>query len=301
MKTALLFFLLFSSDALLAQKGDELLVYSLTGNVTVVENNSESRVRIGKVLKPGALIKTQRAAKLTMVCKQGKPISVTRQGVFPIEKWKDSCETNDNSMTTKYFQFIWDQLYVRSDDYKKEHPGMEVAVSDAPVRGQDEVEIYLNEYLDTVNYSSGNFPLTWTTNKPYDGKYYFTLRNVSKKTIYRDSLVSTGIDLGQLKKWMRPGSSYTWTVSLSNDTGGEGGVIRYLTTSQVTRQINKLKKMVNVPEEPAAQYFRLGYLLRESRFAVNAYEYFRKAAEAAPDVELYNEKLDEFRKSFGIK
>lgn len=301
MKTALLFFLLFSSDALLAQKGDELLVYSLTGNVTVVENNSESRVRIGKVLKPGALIKTQRAAKLTMVCKQGKPISVTRQGVFPIEKWKDSCETNDNSMTTKYFQFIWDQLYVRSDDYKKEHPGMEAAVFDAPVRGQDELEIYLNEYLDTVNYSSGNFPLTWTTNKPYDGKYYFTLRNVSKKTIYRDSLVSTGIDLGQLKKWMRPGSSYTWTVSLSNDTGGEGGVIRYLTTSQVTRQINKLKKMVNVPEEPAAQYFRLGYLLRESRFAVNAYEYFRKAAEAAPDVELYNEKLDEFRKSFGIK
>src|SRR5215213_3812616 len=127
MKAFFLFFGVFSFGFLCAQKGDELLVYSLKGGVTVVENNNESRAKIGKILKPGSVIKTQKLAKLTMVCKQGKAISLTKEGIFPVETWKDSCLVSNNSITTKYFQYVWDQLYARSDDYKKNHPGEEIA------------------------------------------------------------------------------------------------------------------------------------------------------------------------------
>lgn len=296
------FFLLFSCTCF-AQKGDELLVYSLKGNVSVVENNTETPVKVGKVLKPGSTIKTRRASKLTMVCRQGKPISVTREGVFPVVKWKDSCETEHLSATTKYFQFIWDQLYVRSDEYKREHPQSEQVLTDAPVRGQENLEIITSAWLDTIYFATGDFPLSWTTTKPYSGKYYFSLLNTkTNKTVYRDSVSDASFSLAKLKRYMRTGNVYKWKVSLQKDQKeGEEGFIKYISASQRATQVNKLKAMVSVHEEPAAQYFRLAYLLRELKYAADAYQYFRKAAAAMPGFTFYNEKLDEFRKDYFLQ
>ena len=150
-----------------AQKGNELLVYSLKGNVTVIEDHKESKLKIGKVIKPGSLIKTHRDAQLTMVCKEGKPISITRQGDFPVELFRDSCVGKHGSVTTRYFRYIWDQLYVRSEDYKREHP--EGLASEAPVRGQEEKTIFIDERMDTVNYATGSFFLSWSNNFEYEG------------------------------------------------------------------------------------------------------------------------------------
>jgi hypothetical protein len=301
MKTIFLIFTLFCIRSAWSQKGNELLVYSLKGNVTVVENNKESKVRIGKVLKPGSTVKTQKLSKLTMVCKQGKPISVTKEGSFPVEQWKDSCTMPANSMTTKYFQFIWDQLYVRSDDYKKEHPDGGDMLTDAPVRGQEDLEILVDGRFDSIYYASGKFPLKWTTTKNYEGKFYFSLYNErSNKLVFKDSVRGESIKLEKIKKYMRTGNDYSWSLGTSATGEVYGGVIKYISTAGVTRQVNKLKKMVDVPEEPAVQYFRLGYLLENTGFTPNAFLYYQKAASAAPEISLYQEKLDEFKKDFGL-
>jgi len=301
MKTILLITAIFASVLIHAQKGDELVVYSLTGNVSVVENNTESKVKVGKVLKPGTTIKTQRLAKITLVCKQGKPITVVKEGSFPVEKWKDSCATNNNSMTTKYFQFIWDQLYVRSDEYKKEHPDDMGLTTAAPVRGEEELEIILNQWVDTIYYAVGNFPLNWITNKDYDGKYYFSLYNLkTKKRLFFDSLSGNSVDISRIKKFMRQGNSYSWKVSVSKKDEGQGGIIKYVSTSAVSSQVNKLKKLVYVPEDPAAESFRLAYLLQETGYTPEAFVYYQKAARSAPGISLYSEKLEEFKKEFGF-
>ena len=300
MKTILLLCSLFCITSAWSQKGNELLVYSLKGNVTVIEDNKESKVRIGKVLKQGSTVKTQKLSKLTMVCKQGKPISVTREGSYPVEQWKDSCSMPSNSMTTKYFQFIWDQLYVRSDDYKKDHPGGDF-LTDAPVRGQEDLEILVDARFDSIYYASGKFPLKWTTTKNYDGKFFFILYNESsRKPVFKDSIRGESIQLEKIKKYMRTGNEYSW--SLATRATGEmyGGVIKYISTGRVTRQVNKLKKLVNVPEEPAVRYFRLGYLLENTGYTPNALLYYQKAALTAPEISLYQEKLDEFKKDFGL-
>src|SRR4051812_22140055 len=123
MKAIFFIVLVIASLQSIAQKGDELLVYSLKGNASVIENDKESKLKIGKVLKPGAVIKTQADVRLILVCKEGKPISVTKAGNFPISRWKDSCYTSQNSVSVKYFQYIWDQLYLRSEEYKNDHAG----------------------------------------------------------------------------------------------------------------------------------------------------------------------------------
>jgi hypothetical protein len=302
MRIGLSFFCLLFSSMLFAQKGDELLVYSLKGNVTVIEDYKESKLRIGKVLKPGSTIKTQKEAKLTMVCKQGKPLSVTREGVFPVTKWKDSCAiTGDNSMTAKYFQYIWDQLYIRSDDYKKEYGDQTAAVvrGEAPVRGEDDIEILFNEALDTVFYATGSFPLSWEPLVKYGGKYFFRLFDLAGvKALYQDSISGNSIMIDKFKKYMKPGRSYKWTLTTKKTGEQEGGVINYLLAKTVSQQISKFQKPIDVPEDLAAQYFRVAYLLENSHYLPAALLYYKKAATAAPDVEFYQEKLDEFKKTF---
>lgn len=303
MKIIVNFFCLFFFSSVLGQKGDELLVYSMKGNVTVIENNIESKVKIGKVLKPGSSIKTQPLAKLTMVCKEGKPISVTKEGTFPVVKWKDSCATGKNSVTSKYFQYIWDQLYVRSDDYKRNHPDDIGAVvrNDAPVRGEIIMEIEFNEALDTINYASGRFPLSWTTNIDYAGKYHFMLVNAKGgKPLYKDSIAANTMPLDKLKKYMLPGHIYNWYVTTEKTGICHGGVIKCLPVNTIGREIIKFKKAIDVPEDLAAQYFRIAFLLENSHYFADASLYYQKAARHIPSTQLYSEILTEFNRTYLI-
>ncbi len=294
------FFFLCSANA---QKGDELMVYSIKGTVTVIENSKESSVKIGKVLKPGSTIKTQRLAKLTMVCKQGKPLSITKEGTFPIVKWKDSCATVNNSMTSKYFQYIWDQLYVRSEDYKKEHSG-EVGDNErneAPVRGEKVLEIEFTDGLDTINYATGIFCLSWTTSIEYSGNYNFVLLEIKTgKQLYNDSITGHSMLIDKLSRYMRPGNIYSWSVAAGKTGVSEGGVIKYLPVKNINQQISKLQKSVDVPEDKAAQYFRVAYLLEKSHYLADAFIYYQKAAKTSPDIEFFQEKLIEFKKAFQL-
>ena len=286
-----------------AQKGDELLVYSIKGTVTLIEKDKESIVKIGKVLKQGVTIKTQKLAKLTMVCKEGKPLSITKEGIFPIVKWKDSCVTADNSMTSKYFKYIWDQLYVRSDDYKKEHPGGNENYEriEAPARGEKILEIEFNEGLDTLNYATGNFTLSWLTNIEYTGKYNFILRDLkSDKEVYNDSIAGNCLPIGNLSKYMRPGKSYSWTVAAAKNGFSDQRVINCLPVRKVSQQISQLQNLTDIPEEKSVLYFRIAYLLEKNHYLADAFTYYQKAVYASPEIPFFQEKLNEFKKLFQL-
>jgi hypothetical protein len=300
MRTLFLFSFFLVVSPAIAQKGDELLVYSLKGNVTVIEDNKESKARIGKVLKPGSLIKTRRDAKLTMVCKEGRPISVTKEGSFPVLLWRDSCNTRHASVTTKYFQYIWDQLYTRSDDYKNDHAVIG-GVGETPMRGNDEKEILFNEWMDSMNYAGGAFPLSWTTNFGYAGNYHFVLVNSkTRKTVFQDSLSTNSIQLEKLKKYMRSGNSYSWSIATKPTGTFDGGIVAIIPFKNVSQQVLQARKDIAVPETAAAQYFRIAFALKENGYLADAYSYLRKAAEADPSTAFYTEILEEFETRFFI-
>ena len=305
MKKILVITSLFFVYSSYGQQGEELLVYSLKGNVTVIENDKESKVKIGKVLKPGSTLKTQKLAKLTMVCKEGKALTVTKEGSFPIIRWKDSCETNNhNSVTSKYFKYIWEQLYMRSEDFKKNSSGDIAAVvrNEAPVRGEDDMEILFEEALDTVYYAAGDFPLSWRTNKDYSGKYYFRLYDSKAgKVVYKDSIVGNTLSIENLKRYMKPGSTYQWSVATKKTGEYTAGILKLLLTKNIDRQIINFQKAVDVPEDAAARYFRVAYLLQNGHYLANAFMYYQKAIKAAPNEEFYKEILLEFKKTFQIR
>lgn len=288
----ILCFLIYSIAS--AQKGDELLVYSLQGDVTVLEGNKETKLKIGKVLKKGSLIKTKKNAKLTMVCKEGRPIAVTKEGNYPVDLWRDSCATYQGSVTSRYFQYIWDQMYVRSDDYKKDIAGS--GLTDAPVRGSENQELFFPGKPDTIQYAAGVFPISWTTKFPYTGPYIFVMTNTrTKNVVYRDSLDAPTRSLDLLKKYMKPGNCYSWTIKTAFTDAVEGGIICYSTPGKRNNKISNLKKISDVPEDLSSQSFRIAYMLEQEGWLADAYLHYRKAAEADPSIEFYKEMLQDFK------
>src|SRR4030095_3044372 len=122
-------------------------------------------------------IKVQKESRITLVCKQGKPISILKEGVFPVTNWKDSCKTHNASLTSNYFQFIWNQLYNRSPEGRAEaerRGDLAVIREGAPLRGESikSVKIEFHPGLDTINYAEGDFTISLHT-PYYDGTFTF--------------------------------------------------------------------------------------------------------------------------------
>ncbi len=72
-------------------------------------------------------------------------------------------------------------------------------------------------------------------------------------------------------------------------------------TKYYYQQIVNFQKAIDVPEDAAARYFRIAYLLQISHYLPDAFIYYQKAVKAAPDEVFYKEILLEFKKAFQIR
>lgn len=300
--------ILFSVATSFAQRGDELLVYSVKGKVTAVYNNEESVVKIGRVLKPGMLLKTDRDAKLTMICRQGKALCVTQPGTYPLSKWKDSCRSEKGSITSNYLQYVWSELYHRSKEYKEElekYGHMGITRGDPYGRFDDYPEgmvvVEFPRRLDTINYATGNFPLSWMC-YDFNGNYQFQLYTAKeRKLVFKDSTKGDYLHIRQFSDKLNPGTRYAWTVAAKANTGViRRRILNCVAAETVNKMINDLITTVDFEEDIAAQSFRIAYMLEKKHFFAEAYEYYQKAAGAEPDAELYRSKLLAFRYEFRL-
>jgi len=292
--------------SLFAQRGDVLLAYSVKGKVTVIYKNEEAAVKIGKVLKPGAVITTQKDASLIMLCNNGKPLSVTKEGNFPVNNWKDSCRSLAGSVTSNYFKYIWNQLYVYSPEHKEElrkKNDMAVSRGDPPPGpgAKKNPRFIFSKRMDTVCYDGQDFPLSWTGSY-YPGKYFFALYNSKgDKVLFADSLRSSYIFIDSFKHLLEPGKSYRWNVTMKGVPASKKRVLLYIPAEQLNDYMISLFLPLDIPEDTASQFFRIAWMLEQKHYLAESYIWYQKAAASAPDVELFRDQLIRFRNEFSIK
>ena len=292
-----------------AQKGDELLVYSVHGTITAIYKNQESPVKIGKVLKPGTILHAQKESMLTMVCKQGKPIFITQEGVYPISNWKDSCKSNNKSLTSRYFSYVWSELYYRSPEYKEDidkYGSIALVRGDAPYRyevyPEDSVFVTFNPSLDTLNYATGNFALSWQS-FGYNGNVQFRVYTAKdRKLVFKDSVSDSQIFTDKFLHKLKPGIRYAWTILLPVKTGViRRRILSYMPAKVMNHLIDSLEEEEFIAEDSAAKYFRLGFVMEKKHYLAEAYKYFKKATEIAPDMSIYSDKLKSFIFEFRLE
>lgn len=307
-KTYLGAFTILFSLSLFAQRGDELMVYAVKGKVTALYKKKETTVMIGKVLVPGAVIKTGKDASLTMLCNKGKPIQVAKQGSFPVSKWRDSCRVSHSSVTTNYFKYIWDELYSYSPENKAKRRRDDLAVSRGdppPVPGGIKpvkfTKLVFSKGMDTLNYDGTDFPLSWT-GTGYRGFYHFTLYDdLGQTVIFKDSLKTSFIPIGHFSHLLDTGKSYSWTVFATGVPISRKRVLNYVQAEETGKLTEFYLRPTAMPEDSATTSFRVAYMLEQRHFLAAAFQWYRKANEQNPEMILFRDKLIRFRNEYWLR
>lgn len=289
-----------------AQRGDELIVYSVKGDVTAVYKNSETPVKIGKVLYPGMILRTGDDAALTMLCTRGKAISVNKKGNYPVTKWKDSCRSESRTVTSNYFKYVWGQLYAYSPENKEEmRKRNEMAVSRGEpvgtVRSKRKGKLSISKGLDTVYYDGRSFPLSWNLTH-YRGLFHFKLFDAAgRKLLFQDSLRSNFIQLDSLEHLMEKGKKYRWAVAAKGYPVTAKKTIYCIGPEETAKKVTVFSIPLPLHEDSAAACFRTAFLLEQHHFLAEAFEWYKKAASQDPEMELYRDQLIRFRNEYWIR
>jgi hypothetical protein len=297
-KLNLLFLLLVLGTIAKAQ--DNFLLYSYKGNVTVVENKIESKAKIGKTFSGNVIVKISNGAVATFICNEAAMFTVKKAGNYTLSQFKDSCAVSSSSVSANYVKYVWNQLTNHSEgapgSNRKAYMNSVGAVS------RSVNNIWIDPRLDTINYSSGDFPLSWKSySDAKEFEFYLYNKPEASTPFYKTTISKMKVSVPKLMAQIKPGNSYYWTASVKGEQNDELKVLNYVTKETYNQLLESIKNTNGPYESEAEQSYRIAFMLEDAHYLSEAYQYYTKAATAASDNALYRFTLMSFKKDYEIK
>lgn len=296
-----LHFLVFLSllSGIVAAQGSSFLVYSFKGNVSVVESNVESRAKVGKTLNSSATIKVPASSAVTLICNEAAMFTISKPGTYQLSKFGDSCKVSSNSVSANYVKYVWAQMTKSSGS-----PGSnrKAYMNNVGAVTRSINNIWVDPRLDTVNYSGGEFPLSWksyTEAKEFDF-HLFNADNIVEP-FYNTTVSKLKISIPSFTSKMKPGQTYYWISAVKGEENEERKVLNYVTKETYETVLADIKKQGAQFEAPAEQAYRIAFMLEDAHYLSEAYEYYNKAATLDSSNALYRSTLMSFKKDYEIK
>ena len=296
-----LFFTLFCSVAAAVSAQNDFLLYSFKGNVSVVENNVESKAKVGKPLNAAATVKVAAGGAVTLICNEAAMFTLSKAGTYPLGNFGDSCRVSSNSVSANYVKYVWASMTKTSGSAgsnRKAYMNTVGAVS------RSINNIWIDPRLDTLNYSGGNtvFPLSW---KSYaDAKDFefslYSSDNIST-AIHSTFVNKLKIPVTDFAGKMKQGNSYFWTASVKGEQNDELKILNYVSKETFNKIVETIQKQGTSFEAPAEQAYRIAFMLEDAHYLSEAYQYYSKAATLDPANVLYRSTLMSFKKDYEIK
>ena len=110
MKRIIYFFIVASFPFVISAQENMFVVYSVKGTVAVVENNVETKAKIGTILNGNSSIKLGTGSFATLLCNETRMFSLNKTGSYAIANLKDSCKINNSSVSANYLKYIWSEM-----------------------------------------------------------------------------------------------------------------------------------------------------------------------------------------------
>lgn len=278
---------------------NNFLLYSFKGNVSVVENKIESKAKVGKSLTSAAAIKVPAGSMVTLICNEGAMFSINKSGIFQLNNFGDSCRVSSNSVSANYVKYVWAQMTKSGGSpgsNRKAYMNTVGAVS------RSINNIWIDPRLDTINYSGGDFPLSW---KSYSEAkdFEFLLYNADNIStpFFSTNVSKLKIPIKDIIGKIKPGISYFWTAAVKGEENEEIKVFNYVTKETFNTVLESIKSQGTSFEAPAEQAYRIAFMLEDKHYLSEAYQYYTKAAAADPTNVLYRSTLMSFKKDYEIK
>lgn len=300
MKKFYIFLLVALISVTVYSQDNSFLIYSFKGNVSVVENNVESKAKIGKVLNNDAKIKLAGGAIVTMVCNQAAMFSISKAGNYSLNQFKDSCVTTSSSLTANYLRYVWNQMTSHNEGTSGTNRKVFMNTVGAVSRSVN--NIWIDPRLDTVNYSSGEFPLSWKSYADAE-EFEFSLYSHmdAKKADFTTPVKKLKIQITSFVKNLKPGNTYYWTAAVKGEQNDEWKVLNIVSKENCEAVVNGFKAQGPVSESPAQQSYRIAFMLEDAHYLSEAYQYYLKAATSDSTNALYRSTLMSFKKDYEIK
>jgi hypothetical protein len=293
------FLILLSSVTVAASAQNSFLLYSFKGNVSVVENNVESKAKVGKPLNGAATVKVAKGGAVTLICNEAAMFTLTKTGTYPLSKFGDSCHISSNSVSANYVKYVWASMTKSSGSAgsnRKAYMNTVGAVS------RDMSNVWIDPRLDTVNYSGGEFPLSWKSYAEAKEFEFSLYSNDNISTPVHTAFVNKlKISINSFSGKMNAGNSYYWTAAVKGEENDDLKVLNYVTKETFNAVLETLKKQGAAFEAPAEQAYRIAFMLEDAHYLSEAYQYYTKAATLDSANALYRSTLMSFKKDYEIK
>ena len=284
---------------IVAAQENNFLLYSFKGNVSVLENKVESKARIGQALNSDAVLKMGNGSLATLICNEASLFTLTKAGNYALSKLADSCHVTTASISANYIRYVWNQMTHSTGSPGSNRKAFMNTVG-AVIRSIN--NIWIDPRLDTVNYCSGDFPLSWKSYAETE-EFEFSLYSNANTTepAYKNNLKTLRILISSFISKMSPGNTYYWTSAVKGEQNEELKVLNYVTKQTLDAVVNEFKKQGPASEGPAEQAYRVAFMLEDAHYLSEAYQYYMKAVTADPNNALYRFTLMSFKKDYEIK
>nr|WP_294906221.1 hypothetical protein [uncultured Lacibacter sp.] len=290
--------LTFCSAVAHAQKANSFLVYSVKGTVSIVENNKGTKAQIGKLLTDNSTITVGANSLVSIICNEASLFSITKPGTYSMTQFKDSCLANKSSITSNYLKFIWNQLTTPKGSPEKNRKSY---MNNVGAVSRTNISIWIDSRLDTINYYSGDFPISWKCYSDAD-EFTFDIYEEAEngKPVFQKTVKKTAVPFTDFSSKLKKNKPYFWQVNVKNEDPERRKVVYIWDKASFEKLLAQIRSAHNGTETAAEENFRIGFLLESARFYSEAYGYYQKAAQLNPDLELYKKTLEAFRKDYAI-
>ncbi len=278
---------------------NQFLLYSFKGNVTVKEGTTDGKAKVGKLLTGSATVSIPAGSSATLICNEAAMFTLSKPGKYALSVFGDSCKVSNSNVSANYVKYVWAQMTQSSGSpgsNRKAYMNTVGAVS------RSVNNIWVDPRLDTVNYSEGEFPLSWKSYaeaKEFDFML-FNPDNIAEP-FYTTTVSKLKIQIPSFSSRLKPGNTYYWIAAVKGEENEERKVFNYVTKETFEALLQKIKSQNAAFEGPAEEAYRIAFMLEDAHFLSEALQYYSKAATLDSANVLYRSTLMSFRKDYEIK
>jgi len=277
---------------------NSFLIYTVKGNVSVVENNVTTKAKIGRLLPESAQVVVSPGGIISLICNQANLININK-GKVSLATLSEQCKTTEGSATSNYLKYVWSQLTAHPGSPEKNRKQFMTNVG-AVSRGVNNV--WIDPRLDTVKYVSGSFPLSWKSFAEAE-EFEFSLYTTRDDNKPASTLTTKNrfVDAKSVAAKIKPTTTAYWTAAVKGEQNTEIKVFEYVPEDVFKTVLESFEQSGPELETEAAKAFRIGFMLEQAHYLADAYTYYKKATTLDPAVPVYKSTLDSFKKDYGIK
>lgn len=278
---------------------NQFIVYSVKGTVNVVENNVESKAKIGRVLTIASTLKVAAGSFATLICNENKMFTLNKTGNYNTASLKDSCKISNGSISANYMKYVWSELTKSKGTPEKNRKNY---MSNVGAVSRSINNVWIDPKLDTVNYVSGTVPLSWKAfTEAEDFEFKLFDQEATETPIHSKLIKKKHVDIKDLLNIIKPGKTYYWSAMVKDEENEDRKLLKYWTKEDYAVYYNELKAPVGASETDAEKNFRLAFVLEEAHFIGEALNHYLRATQLAPGNIFYRSTFMSFKKDYELK